>query len=187
MQWVRSLAEDLRELDLGTFQLVTFGQSFQWTRREEVAEHIYDILEPGGAIALVVHTVEGRPVPDDPGYPAIPHDVVLELIDRYLGSRRRAGAGFSSPPPDRYEEALARTRFGAPEIVFAPGRPDLLQDVDGVLDNYHSMSFCAPHLFGDQLEDFDEDVRAALAPRSESGLFWDWPGDTEIVIARKPG
>ena len=92
-----------------------------------------------------------------------------------------------SPPPDRYEEALARTRFGAPEIVFAPGRPDLLQDVDGVLDNYHSMSFCAPHLFGDQLEDFDEDVRAALAPRSESGLFWDWPGDTEIVIARKPG
>ena len=49
------------------------------------------------------------------------------------------------------------------------------------------MSFCAPHLFGDQLEDFDQEVRAALTPRSERGRFWDWPGDTEILIARKPG
>lgn len=187
VRWVRALAEALPEFELGTFRLVTFGQSFHWTRREEVAEHIYDILEPGGAIALVVHTTEGRPVPDDPGYPAIPHEVVREIVDRYLGSRRRAGAGFSSPLPDRYEDALARTRFGAPQVFFAPGRPDLLQDVNGVLANYHSMSFCAPHLFGDQLEGFDQEVRTALAARSESGLFWDWPGDTEILIARKSG
>ncbi len=24
------------------------------------------------------------------------------------------------------------------------------------------------------------------ATRSPSGLFWDWPGDTEILLARKP-
>jgi SAM-dependent methyltransferase len=187
VRWLRALAEDLPELDLGTFRLVTFGQSFQWTRREEVAEHVYDILEPGGAVALVVHTVEGRPVPDDPGAPPIPHDVVLEILEQYLGSSLRAGQGYRSPPPDRYEDALARTRFGVPQVHFAPGRPDLIQNVDGVLSNYHSMSFCAPHLFGDRLDDFDHEVRAALTARSERGLFWDWPGDTEILIARKPG
>jgi hypothetical protein len=25
-----------------------------------------------------------------------------------------------------------------------------------------------------------------LANRSPEGIFWDWPGDTEVVLARKP-
>jgi hypothetical protein len=50
-----------------------------------------------------------------------------------------------------------------------------------------SMSFSAPHLFGDRLDDFAGEVRALLAKRSAGGLFWDWPGDTEVVMARKPG
>jgi hypothetical protein len=29
-------------------------------------------------------------------------------------------------------------------------------------------------------------VRALLTERSPTGLFWDWPGDTEILLARKP-
>ena len=32
-----------------------------------------------------------------------------------------------------------------------------------------------------------EGVRALLNSRSSSGLFWDWPGDTEILLAPKPG
>jgi hypothetical protein len=30
-------------------------------------------------------------------------------------------------------------------------------------------------------------VRALLASRSADGIFWDWPGDTEVMLARKPG
>jgi hypothetical protein len=45
----------------------------------------------------------------------------------------------------------------------------------------------APHLFGDRLDDFAAEVRALLANRSAEGIFWDWPGDTEVVMARKPG
>jgi hypothetical protein len=30
-------------------------------------------------------------------------------------------------------------------------------------------------------------VRALLAKRSGEGIFWDWPGDTEVVMAGKPG
>ena len=90
--------------------LVTFGQSFQWTDRERVAEAVYDIAEPGGALALIVHAHEGRPAPSGPGYPLIPHDEIHELIRRYLGPRRRAGRGFRNDPPDRYEGALALPR-----------------------------------------------------------------------------
>ena len=185
VRWVRALAEEIPNLDLGEFRLVTFGQSFQWTDREHVAEAVYELLEPEGAIALVVHTVEGRPAPTGPGHPPIPHDAIRGLIDRYLGVRRRAGRGFASPPSDRYEDALARTRFGSPDVMFAEGRGDVVQDIDGVLANYYSMSFCAPHLFRDRLAAFEAEMRAELAARSPSGMFWDWPGDTEILIARK--
>jgi SAM-dependent methyltransferase len=186
IRWVEAVAEAIPTLDLAPCKLVTFGQSYQWTDQIPVAEAVYDLLEPGGAIALVVHTVEGRPQPEGPGYPPIPHDEIRALIGEYLGARRRAGQGFT-PEWERYEDALARTRFGAPRSVFAPGRPDILRDVDGVLAGYLSMSYSAPHLYADRLEEFEAEVRALLAERSPDGVFWDWPGDTEILVARKPG
>src|SRR5262249_12940815 len=97
-----------------------------------------------------------------------------------------AGRGLPAPPPqDRYADALARTRFGRPRTVFAPGRPDLVQDADGVLAFYYSTSFTAPQLFGDRLDAYERDARELLAARAPSGLFWDWPGDTALIIAAK--
>jgi SAM-dependent methyltransferase len=186
IRWIEAVAEDIPTMHLATFNLVTFGQSFQWTDQVAVAEAIYDILEPGGALALVLHTVEGRPEPEGTGYPPIPHDEIREIVRRYLGPHRRAGRGLRPDTFERYADALVRTRFGAPRSVFAPGRPDIVRDVDGVLAGYLSMSYAAPHLFGDQLGAFEADVRALLTERSPSGLFWDWPGDTEILLARKP-
>lgn len=187
IRWVEAVAEDIPALHLATFKLVTFGQSFQWTDQASVAEAIYDLLEPGGALALVVHTVEGRPEPEGPGYPPIPHDEIREIIRRYLGSRRRAGQGYRLDTFERYEDALVRSRFGKPRVVWAEGRPDIVRNVDGVLAGYLSMSYAAPHLFGDRLDAFTAEVRALLNSRSPSGLFWDWPGDTEILLAPKPG
>jgi SAM-dependent methyltransferase len=185
IRWVEAVAEYIPTLGLRPCRLVTFGQSFQWTDQIPVAESVYDLLEPEGALALVVHTVEGRPEPEGPGYPRIPHDEIRAIIRQYLGPRRRAGQGYT-PSFERYADALARTRFGAPHSVFAPGRADIVRDVDGVLAGYLSTSYAAPHLFGDRLLAFVADVRALLIEWSPSGLFWDWPGDTEILLARKP-
>jgi hypothetical protein len=80
---------------------------------------------------------------------------------------------------------LARTRFGVPRQFFLPGLPDLLRDSESVLSGYFSFSYSAPHLFGDRLDRFAGEVRALLADRSAEGMFWDWPGDTEVVMARK--
>ncbi len=80
----------------GLYRLVTFGQSFHWTNEQHVAETVYDMLEPGGALALFVHTVTGRPRPPDLGVPAIPHDEIKALVEKYLGSTSRVGR-----PPGR--------------------------------------------------------------------------------------
>jgi hypothetical protein len=88
------------------------------------------------------------------------------------------------PPTDRWEDALARTRFaGQVRTVFCPGHRNVVWDADEVLSGYLSLSWCAPHLFGDRLAAFAADVRAELAQRSPDGRFWDWPGDTEVMLA----
>jgi hypothetical protein len=56
-----------------------------------------------------------------------------------------------------------------------------------VLSGYFSLSSSAPHLFGDRVEDFAGEVRELLAARSPTGVFWDWPGDTAVILARKQG
>jgi hypothetical protein len=119
--------------------------------------------------------------------PPIPHDEITALVQKYLGSTRRAGQGTAPEGTQRFEDVLARTRFGVPQRFFLPGLPDLLRDSESVLSGYFSFSYSAPHLFGDRLDRFAGEVRALLADRSAEGIFWDWPGDTEVVMARKPG
>ncbi|HEY3577734.1 MAG TPA: class I SAM-dependent methyltransferase [Gaiellaceae bacterium] len=184
IRWVQAVAEDLPDAAPGPYRLVTFGQSFHWTDEARVAEALYDMLEPGGALALIVHTVEGRPTPPGPGPPPIPHAEIAALVEQYLGPARRAGQGVAPVRTHRFEDVLARTRFGEPRSIFVPGIPDLVRDSESVLSGYFSMSSSAPHLFGDRAGDFAADVRELLASRSPEGVFWDWPGDTEIVLAR---
>jgi SAM-dependent methyltransferase len=187
IRWVQGLAEELPAVAPGPYRLVTFGQSFWWTDERHVAEIVYDMLEPGGSLALIAHTVAGRPRPPDPGAPPIPHDEIEALVEKYLGSTRRAGQGTAPEGTHRFEDVLTQTRFGVPRQFFVPGIPDLLRDSESVLSGYFSFSFSAPHLFGDRRDDFAGEVRALLASRSAEGVFWDWPGDTEVVLARKPG
>ena len=187
IRWVQAVAEDLPGAAPGPYRLVTFGQSLHWTDEARVAEAVYDMLDPGGALAMIVHEVEGRPKPPSPGQPSIPHAEIQALVEKYLGPTRRAGQGVAPVRTHRFADVLVRTRFGAPRSVFVPGIPDLLRDSESVLSGYLSMSSSAPHLFGDRLEDFTREVRELLGSRSPEGVFWDWPGDTEIILVRKPG
>ena len=148
---------------------------------------MYDLLEPGGTLALIVHTVEGRAVPPSPGPPPIPHEEIKALVEKYLGATRRVGQGIAPARNHRFEDVLVRTRSGAPRAIFAPGTPDLLRDSESVLSGYFSMATSAPHLFGDRVEEFAYDVRELLKSRSPEGIFWDWPGDTEMILARRLG
>ncbi|HKU57131.1 MAG TPA: class I SAM-dependent methyltransferase [Gaiellaceae bacterium] len=185
IRWVQALAEDLPEVAPGPYRLVTFGSSFHWTDERRVAESVYDLLEPGGALALIVHTVEGRPVPESPEPPPIPHEEIRTVVEKYLGSAKRVGQGLAPVRNHRFEDVLVRTRFGEPRSIFVPGIPDLVRDSESVISGYFSMSSSAPHLFGDRVDEFAAEVRELLAARSPDGVFWDWPGDTEVVLARK--
>jgi SAM-dependent methyltransferase len=186
IEFVHARAEDIAGLGLAPMRVVTFGQSFHRTDRVPVAEAVYDLLEPGGAIVLVGHDPDAGPAPAGTGDPPIPDDEVQQLVGRYLGADRPSGRGPGSRfSTERFENTLQRTRFGQPITIHAPGRRDITRDIDGVISGYLSMSYAAPHLFGDHLDDFIADLRSLLEAATTTGRFWDWPGDTAAIIARK--
>jgi SAM-dependent methyltransferase len=188
VRWVQGVAEDIATLNLGSWRVVTFGQSFHRVRRLEVAEVVYDQLVAGGALVLISHNVDdGRPRPANPGYPEIPHAAARKLVLDYLGdSTRHYLATWNEGQPARFEDTLAQTRFAGSRTIYAPGRPDLVRDIDSVVANCFSLSYAAPRWFGDRRADFEADLRHLLFDYSPNGLFWDWPGHTELVIATKP-
>jgi SAM-dependent methyltransferase len=185
--WTHATAEELPAASPGPFRLVTFGQSFHRVDEAYVAEAVYDMLEPDGAVAMIAHSVEGRRVPESPGFPPIPHDEMRALVKHYLGSLERNGSGFAAPRSHTWQDILAASHFGEVDELFAPGVPNLLRNIDTVISGYLSMSWSAPHLYGDRLDEFVAEARNILEPRSRDGLFWDWPGDTVIVLGRKGG
>ncbi|MGC4042530.1 MAG: class I SAM-dependent methyltransferase [Armatimonas sp.] len=185
IRWIRALAEDIETLNLDPLRLVAFGQSFHWTDRERVAAMVYANLEPGGTLALITHAHSDRPQPEGPGYPLIPHEAIRAIIERYLGTERRAGQGTIPSLPEQHEDILRSAGFQNLRRVYCSGQDSLVQDVNGVLANYFSTSFAAPHLFGERRAQFEADVRAELATHSATGFFWDWPGDTQLLLAKE--
>jgi SAM-dependent methyltransferase len=181
VRWVLGRAEDIPALKLGPFRLVTFGQSYQWTDRALVASIVYDVLSPGGAMAVVNHVPSSSP-PPGPGLPPIPHDAIDDLLARFPGVGQRRLHGDGSAPP-RHEVVLAASPFGPPSRIVVPGRADLVRTPRDILANLYSTSFAAPDRFGDRRAEFEEELDALLARESADGLFWEWPGDTEVLLA----
>jgi SAM-dependent methyltransferase len=186
VSFLNATAEKLPELRLKPMRIVTFGQSFHRMNRLYVAKAVYDILEPGGSMVLVSHDATRQMPPQPAGVPPIPHDDINRLIQVFLGPERRSGSrSASSYGAERFEDTLASTSFEPVRVVFAKGRTDVIRDADGVIANYLSMSYAAPHLFGSRLDEFVAALRDLLKEQSPGGQFWDWPGDTEIEIATR--
>jgi SAM-dependent methyltransferase len=183
LRWVQESAEGLGQLELGPFRLVTFGQSYHWTAGVPVLDTVHGMLEPVGAVALVGHRVEGRPVPAGPGLPRIPEGEIMQLVQRFADNDAAVRQKGKRATPHLHEADVRASRFGSCRTVYAPGRPDVVRNVDSVVAGYYSTSYAAPRTFGTRRASFESAVRALLLERSPTGLFWDWPGDTEIVLA----
>ncbi len=176
--WIEARAEDLATLDLPAARLVTSGSRSSGPNRQQVLAIVHDVLEPGGAVALIAPAPEHGSPPVDPPAPPIPHDQIEALLGRYLGWSR-------SPRVDTYEASLEQSPFGTSQVAFAPGRADIVRTTDEVISGYLSMSFAAPDRFGDRLNSFVVDLEAMLIGVSPAGLFHDWPGDTAVIWATK--
>jgi SAM-dependent methyltransferase len=191
-RWVAGRAEDL-PAGLGEFRVAVFAQSFHWTDRDGVAAAVLAMLEPGGAFVHMSDlkdesgesVAQPPPPPDSPPLP--PYPEIRDLVRRYLGPVRRAGSGtIPHGTPNREALVLARAGFESFERHVVPAGQVIERAADDVVAWVFSRSDSAPHLFGDELGQFERELRALLREASPGGRFAERLPSTEMMTWRKP-
>ncbi|MDA5141501.1 class I SAM-dependent methyltransferase [Streptomyces sp. AD681] len=182
VRWVRARAEEL-PAGLGDFTVVTLAQSFHWMDRERVAATVRGMLRPGGALVHIsdlkgeTRAVDGLP------NPPVPRAAIDGLVRGCLGPVRRAGRGLlPRGTPSGEDAVLAGAGFAGPYRHVVPGGQAMVRTWDDVVAEVFSMSFSAPHLFGDRLAGFEADLRRLLRDASPSGRFSERQPGTEVFV-----
>lgn len=182
VRWINAKAEDMCA-SWGTFEVVTIAQSFHWMNRVEVAR-LLRVGVPHGVVAFVHATTHrGFGVSPAAAHPAPPWDQIEALIDAHLGVRRRAGAGHrdvvigaEGPPAvdtsiGTVESAIfTQAGFLGPTRRRVPAY-DVTRTADEIVASVFSLSYAAPHLFGERLVEAEASLRDLLREASPSGLF----------------
>ena len=183
--WVQMRAEDLPGT-LGTFRIISFGQSFHWMDRPRVASAVREMLDVEGAVVQVDlwHANPPNQVPPSGPYPPIPEAAIDGLRRRWLGPDRRAGQGFRNTSPDGEDAVFQAAGFAPEELVVVPDDRVLERSVEDVVAWVLSTSSTAPHLFGDRLDDFVRDLRCLLLDMSPEGRFSVALSDNRLRIRR---
>lgn len=187
--WVHLRAEQLPP-DLGPFRVATLAQSFHWMDRPLVARRLRQVLAADGAVVHVHATTHegvegGPPLP----HPRPPRRAIDDLVERFLGSRRRAGQG-SRPDVGRggrlgdvEAEIYRAAGFGGPTRLVVPGSI-VDRTTDDVVAGVFSLSSAAPHLFGDAAPAFEAALRELLAEAGPAGVFSEQMADTVADVWR---
>ena len=163
-RFVQMRAEELPGR-LGTFDVVTFAQSFHWLDQAKVARLVHAMLEPSGCVVhfgATTHKGEGD----------VPHDAIEGIVRSYLGPVRRAGQGFlPDGTPSWEDDAFRSAGFQGPRRVEVPDDREFERTSDDVVAAVFSLSSAAPHLFGTRLDEFERELRALLSDASPNGRF----------------
>ena len=177
--WQCLRAEEL-PAGLGPQRLITFAQSFHWFDRALVASVVRHMLTGDGAVVHVGATthegIEGS---------TTPREQITELIQSYLGSERRAGRGtLPDGTPGGENEIFRRAGFGGPQLIEIQRGQMFERTEDEIVASVFSLSGSAPHLYGDRLQEFEDDLRALLRKASPGGVFHEKARDITLSIWR---
>jgi hypothetical protein len=141
--------------------------------RSLVATAVRDMLDPRGAVVQVDlwHASPPDPQPTGEPHPAVPEAAIDELRRRWLGPHRRAGQGFRDTSPSGEDEVFQAAGFAPEQNVVVPDDRCITRSADDVVAWVLSTSSTAPHLFGERLGDFVQDLRSLLLETSRDGQF----------------
>ncbi|GIF74330.1 class I SAM-dependent methyltransferase [Asanoa siamensis] len=179
VHWRAMRAEDLPG-GLGRFRVVTFAQSFHWMDQPRVARSIRPMVDQAW-VHVFAQTHRGLPDTDGLPHPPPPWDGIDELVRGYLGPVQRAGQGFlRNGTKDGEEDVMRATGFQGPTRITAVPARVVTRTTDEVVAAVLSLSGSAPHLFGDRLPAFVDDLRKLLG----DGPFAERLREIEIVIWR---
>jgi ubiquinone/menaquinone biosynthesis C-methylase UbiE len=177
IDWRLGDSHHLDALHLSRIHLATFGRAFHWTDRDALLSALDTLIAPGGAVVVV-----GQPAPGDIEPPAW-SEVIAEIRARYLGPRRRAGAGTYTHPHDSHQAVLSRAPFSRLDVVHWDRT--LTRSLDSVIGLQYSYSYSSPAQLGEHKNAFERDLRQALTDVNPHGGFEERVR-TQAIIATRP-
>jgi len=162
--WVLSKAEEVPST-LGTFDVTTMGASFHWMDQDKALSIVHQLTNSGGGIVIVPNTSS---IHRNKGNDAW-KDVVAEKIKEYLGEKRRAGNSYYQEPKDRFEDVLVRSGFSRLQTFTDTYTQHW--DIGSIVGFLGSTSFAARRLFGDRIQEFENELTDSLLQLNSSGKF----------------
>jgi hypothetical protein len=107
------------------------------------------------------------------------------LRRRHLGDDRRAGATIRNTSPGDEAAVFRGAGFTGPDVVDVPDGRVLARSIDDVVATTFSMSYMAPHLFGDRLGQVEAELRELLDDAAPGGSFGVRLPDNRLNIWRR--
>jgi SAM-dependent methyltransferase len=162
--FLRLRAEEL-PAGLGTFDVITLAQSFHWFETDAVARTLHAMLAADGRLVHVgatTHEGDGN----------VPHDEIRALVERWLGPDPRLKTG-------DHRVIFDRVGFRNRRELEVDRDEAIERSEDDVVSSVFSLSYAAPHLFGERAGEFEAELRALLHGR---GPFQERPRSITLTI-----
>ncbi|MGW3668164.1 class I SAM-dependent methyltransferase [Streptomyces sp. NPDC005141] len=164
--------------DRWTPDLVTCCRAYHWMDGPDVLAMAHRVAAPQATLAIMGDGSLWT-------YEADWTRTLRDLIQRYLGPRRRAGALGDYPEPGRpFREDLAGSAWSDVTEHRVPATRSWTPEV--VLGHLRSTSFAGADLFGERHASFEDEARALLAELAAGGSLVEEAVFT-VLPARRPG
>jgi len=156
--------------------LVTVCRAFHWMDHQRILAKLTGIIEPEGSIAIFgdgsLWTLSNPWA-----------DAIQQVIQSYLGEKRRTQTGFYTPGHKPYRQLLEESVFSEVREYHAPIQRTW--STERILGYLYSSSFAAKPLFGGRLAEFEAELKRTLQTLSPDDTFIE-QNEFEVLIARRP-
>jgi ubiquinone/menaquinone biosynthesis C-methylase UbiE len=162
IHWYHGTLEQYKLAHDNRFNLVTIAKAFHWMDRTQILEELYDVVEPGGGVAVIDNY--------EPDKKLEPWQIRLnEVVKKWYGDERRAGDTAYEHPSISHEEVLADSRFEV-EVHRFPSYV-INWNIESILGNLYSTSYGARRFIEGHIEAFEREVEEALLEVETGGIF----------------
>jgi ubiquinone/menaquinone biosynthesis C-methylase UbiE len=174
IDWLCANGEDLSDT-IGEFQAVTFGNSLHWMDYKRMLEFAYTILAPGGCVGITGVSTIWQNTPE------VWQQKTIEIIKKYLGEERRTSSGsFPSVKTKDYPKILEEIGFENVRYEHLKF-PKIKVASSEIAQEQHSYSYAAPELFGNNLKNFDDELKEELLKINPNDEFFEERTGTVIT------
>jgi len=177
--WVSRRAEDLGKIKkkLGLFKVATSCRAFHRMDQDQVLRNLDELIEENGGVAVFSDWVLWKGNQEW-------QQVLKKVIQKYLGEKKDVEKEKLKESEERWETILTRSVF---RFIKTQDIPIVRSwNVESIIGYLFSTSFATPHLFGNRLDRFKEEVKSTLLSLNPKGKFQENAVWSIVLGSRKP-